>query len=335
METLDRGNRDGRHQGHHEQAVAERGQRLAARQPVAVPARCRPLGEAGREDGETDGRTVGQHVAGIAEQGERSGIPAGDRLDGREAEGQDQCADEARTGFDRMGVRMPMTVAMGMIMGVALARRMIVRRVINGQTRRFVEEMSLPFTAMDPDAEAHEANHLFAALRVSVETPVSEISVPHLAGKTVHVWSNEGAFPDLVVSSPGGTVQLPGAVTHAWVGLFDATHELITLDVQAASPNGDTTGRQKRLKDIAVSFARTAQARIAVVEVEPQRRTELRERPLIQMPVAAPLTEVISGVVNTGGVSGTARELQVVVRPFSGAPVTITSIVPVVEEAGR
>lgn len=212
---------------------------------------------------------------------------------------------------------------------------MIVRRVINGQTRRFVEEMSLPFTAMDPDAEAHEANHLFAALRVSVETPVSEISVPHLAGKTVHVWSNEGAFPDLVVSSPGGTVQLPGAVTHAWVGLFDATHEMITLDVQAASPNGDTTGRQKRLKDIAVSFARTAQARIAVVEVEPQRRTELRERPLIQMPVAAPLTEVISGVVNTGGVSGTARELQVVVRPFSGAPVTITSIVPVVEEAGR
>lgn len=212
---------------------------------------------------------------------------------------------------------------------------MIVRRVIDGQTRRFVEEMSLPFTAMDPDAEAHEANHLFAALRVSVETPVSEISVPHLAGKTVHVWSNEGAFPDLVVSSPGGTVQLPGAVTHAWVGLFDATHELITLDVQAASPNGDTTGRQKRLKDIAVSFARTAQARIAVVEVEPQRRTELRERPLIQMPVAAPLTEVISGVVNTGGVSGTARELQVVVRPFSGAPVTITSIVPVVEEAGR
>jgi hypothetical protein len=213
---------------------------------------------------------------------------------------------------------------------------MIVRRVIEGQTRRFVEEMSLPFTAMDPDASAHEANHLFAALRVSVETPVSEILVPHLAGETVHVWSNEGAFPDLTVTmDEAGTLELPAAVTHAWVGLFDATHELITLDVQAASPNGDTTGRQKRLKDIAVSFARTAQARTAVVEVEPQRRTELRERPLIQMPVAAPLTEVISGVVNTGGVSGTARELQVVVRPFSGAPVTITSIVPVVEEAGR
>jgi hypothetical protein len=211
-----------------------------------------------------------------------------------------------------------------------------VRRVIEGQTRRFVEEMSLPFTAMDPDASAHEANHLFAALRVSVETPVSEILVPHLAGETVHVWSNEGAFPDLTVTmDEAGTLELPAAVTHAWVGLFDATHELITLDVQAASPNGDTTGRQKRLKDIAVSFARTAQARTAVVEVEPQRRTELRERPLIQMPVAAPLTEVISGVVNTGGVSGTARELQVVVRPFSGAPVTITSIVPVVEEAGR
>lgn len=212
---------------------------------------------------------------------------------------------------------------------------MIVRRVVNGQTVRFVEELTLPFTAMAEDAAPSTACHLFCATLFESASPMSQLSVPHLAGRTVHVWGNEGAFPDLVVNAETGIVTLPAPMRLAWVGLFDATHELITLDVQAASPSGNTTGRHKQAKDVAITFDRSVQADVAVIEREKRRTIRHQARKLIDLPVAAPLTDAHTGVALTGSVTGNAHEVFVSIRPYSGAPLTVTSIVPVIEEAGR
>lgn len=211
---------------------------------------------------------------------------------------------------------------------------LIVRRVINGATVRCVEELALPFTAMAPDAPASAAQHLFCARQFTAGSPFTSLSVPHLAGQTVHAWTEAGAFTDLVVSG-AGALTLPYEVTSAWIGLFDATHEVLSLDVQAAAPNGNTAGRQKRVKEVAVSFDRTAQASVALIEKEGRRSIEHKSRNLIALPVGAVLSEVHTGVAVTGALSGNATEVFVAVRPFSGAPLTITSIVPTIEEAGR
>lgn len=211
---------------------------------------------------------------------------------------------------------------------------LIVQRVVNGATQRFVEELSLPFTAMAPDAAPDTANHLFCAQRFSAATPFTSLSVPHLAGETVHAWTDAGAFPDLPVALDG-TVTLPYEVTAAWVGLFDDTHEVISLDVQAAAQNGNTAGRQKRLKDVAVSFDRTAQGLVRVIEKEGRRQIEHSARPLIALPVGTSLTEVLTGLSLTGSLTGNATEVFIALRPYGGAPLTVTSLVPTVEEAGR
>lgn len=221
------------------------------------------------------------------------------------------------------------------VTGVQDVLMLIVRRTVGGVVRRFVEELALPFTALQPDAPPASAVHLFSSVRVQSETDITTIAVPHLAGELVHVWSDAGAFPDLLADPVTGIVTLPDPVRQACAGLFDASHHAETLDVQAAAPNGNTTGRHKRIKDVAITYHKTAQAQIGVIERENRRVIEHKERPLINLPVAAVLSEVSSGIALTGSVSGNAHEVAVRLRPYSGAPMTITSIVPVIEEAGK
>jgi hypothetical protein len=128
---------------------------------------------------------------------------------------------------------------------------------------------------------------------------------------------------------------LPVAVSQAWIGLFDETHEAVTLDVQAAIPNGNSTGRRKRLTGVALGVHRTSQGRVSAITATDGRAARIsQERNVIGYQVATSLTAVHSGVVDTGLVSDPAHELSIRIRPYGGAPLTITSIVPTVQEAG-
>ena len=213
----------------------------------------------------------------------------------------------------------------------------IVRRTVNGSTVRFVETMTPIFGLLAGQEPITAACHFFAAAKVTSGVPITTLSVPHLANETVHVWSDAGEFGPLPVAADG-TVALPSAVTSAFAGLFDDSHYAETLDVQAAAADGNTMGRKKRLHaQFGVGLHNTAQGFIQVVERDFAQAPRLGDkRRLVSQAVAATLGETAwSGVAQVPEPSGHASELAVRFYPAGGAPMTVTAVVPIVQEAGR
>lgn len=213
---------------------------------------------------------------------------------------------------------------------------LVVRRTIDGVTRRFVEEQAMPFGALSEELDASEACHLYAALRFTPETATDSFSLPHLVGETVQAWTSEGNLPDLTVG-PGGAVTLPYAVDWAVIGLYDSTHEVKTLDVTAQANDGATMGRRKRLHDGGgIGLHATAQLQIEAVErdtINPERPQGRRN--LIARPVGAPGADLFSGIIPLAPPTGQATEVAYRFIPIGGAPATLTAIIPFVQEAGR
>lgn len=209
-----------------------------------------------------------------------------------------------------------------------------VLREIDGQLVRAVEEIADPFGILTGAAEIAEAVHFYCAGVFSQPTaPVAVFSLPWLAGRTVYAWTDQGEFGPLAVSA-AGVVTLPVPVGRACIGLFDETHVFETLDIQAAAPDGNSMGRAKRLQGIGVALHRTAQGYVQTVERDLTQVREGAAQSLIRLPVASVLTQAFSGVVRVDAPSGNAKEVAVRIRPRSGAPLTVTAVIPVVQEAG-
>jgi hypothetical protein len=214
---------------------------------------------------------------------------------------------------------------------------MIVRRTINGATVRHVENMPSIYAVLNGAEPISSACHLYAAAELSFGVAQATLAVPHLIGQSVECWTDQGEFGPVTVP-PSGTITLPFTCTHAFVGLFDATHMVETLDIQAAANDGNTMGRQKRLHaKFGVAMHRTAQGYIQVVERDFGQSPRLGDRrTLVQRSVAATLAaQPASGVAQIPEPSGFAGELALRFYPYSGAPMTVTAIIPIVQEAGR
>lgn len=213
---------------------------------------------------------------------------------------------------------------------------MVVRRTINGQTRRHIEDQAAPFGALSSELAVSEACHLFAALRFAPPAPAESFSLPHLEGETVVAWTSEGHVDDLTVGA-GGAITLPWPVDWAVIGLFDASHQVETLDITAQSPDGSSMGRRKRLHDQGgVGLHATAQLRAQAVEHMFGRAPVAgRSTDLVVRPVAAPGADVFSGISPLAPPTGQATEVSYRFTPVGGAPATLTAIVPFVQEAGR
>ena len=181
-----------------------------------------------------------------------------------------------------------------------------------------------------------DACHYFAATEFS-GAPTTDFDVSPLAGQTVYAWTDAGEFGPLTVPIEGPLV-LPVSVGHAFIGLFDETHFAETLDIQAAAPDGSTMGRAKRLHaKFGVGLHNTAQGFIQVVERDFAQNERLGDkRTLVPRTVAATLSEAAySGIAQVPEPSGHATELALRFYPYSGAPMTVTAVVPIVQEAGR
>lgn len=212
---------------------------------------------------------------------------------------------------------------------------MVVRRVVNGQTVRAIEELALPYGVLPGAQPIFDAVHLFAASVFTPGAPQSVFAMTHLIGEPVIAWTDGGQFGPLTVDA-GGNVTLPVAVTKAVIGLFDATHVAETLDLLGQAPDGSTMGRQRRLSSpFKVGLHRTAAGSVQAVEREITRPDRPGQRTdLIPRAVAADLTTAWSGIVQLPLTSGHTDQLSLRFRPDGGAPMTITAIVPSVTEAG-
>ena len=212
----------------------------------------------------------------------------------------------------------------------------IVQRQIDGTTVRCVEDLAPVFGILTGAEPIATACHFYCAMAFEPATPTATFVVAHLVGREVFAWTDAGEFGPITVPA-GGSVDLGAAVGRAVIGLFDATHQAETLDIQAAAPDGNSMGRQKRLySGFGVGLHRSAQGKISVVERDfatPAR--EGQQTNLVPRAVAMDLTQAFSGLVRIDAPSGHAKELSIRIRPYSGAPLTITAIIPTVQEAGR
>lgn len=212
---------------------------------------------------------------------------------------------------------------------------MVVRRAVNGQTVRFVEELALPYGVLSGAQPIAEAVHYYAATVFEADPPINTFALPWLEGETVRAWTDKGDYGPFVVPA-GGEVTLPDNVRRATIGLFDETHEAETLDIRAAAADGATTGRRQRiLPGIGIRVHRTAQLEMAGRTrslAKPVRTTSYTR--VVDLPVAADLSEAYSGVTEVTVSTGNREQQSLVFRPFGGAPATILELVPMIVQEG-
>lgn len=118
----------------------------------------------------------------------------------------------------------------------------IVRRTINGVSKRYVERMATQLFATQSDAFFVDCGLTYSGTAV---TTISGLS--HLEGKTVSILADGAVHPQRTVS--GGEVTLDSAASKVHIGL-PITADLKTLPVAAQIDGGLAQGRQKNVNKV-------------------------------------------------------------------------------------
>jgi hypothetical protein len=127
----------------------------------------------------------------------------------------------------------------------------IVKRTINGATRRFVEILNV----FDFDQTDNTSfNFLDSSLSYSGSAVTTISGLDHLEGQTVSILANGATHPDKTISS--GSITLDRSSTDVKVGLA-YTSLLQTMRLNAGSQNGTSQGKTKRIYDITVRMFET------------------------------------------------------------------------------
>ena len=122
----------------------------------------------------------------------------------------------------------------------------IVKRTINGATRRFVEYINnFDFTETDNTT----FNFLDSALAYSGSAVTTISGLDHVEGQTVSILANGATHPDKTVSN--GSITLDRSSTNVKVGLCYSSI-LQTMRLDAGSQNGTSQGKTKRIYEITI-----------------------------------------------------------------------------------
>ena len=120
----------------------------------------------------------------------------------------------------------------------------IVKRTVNGSTRRYVEYLNI-FDFDETDNTSF--NFLDSALSYSGTAATTFTGLDHLEGQTVAILADGATHPDKPVSS--GSVVLDRSATNVKMGL--AYHSILkTMRIDAGSQDGTSQGKTKRTYEI-------------------------------------------------------------------------------------
>lgn len=118
---------------------------------------------------------------------------------------------------------------------------LIVKRTINGSTKRYVEFFEIQFETGDDQEDAYYIDSMVTYDGASATTLTG---FDHIEGQTAKIWANGAIHPSKTVTS--GQVVLDSAKTVVQAGL-SYTHTLKTLKVKAGNPAGTPIGKKKRI----------------------------------------------------------------------------------------
>jgi hypothetical protein len=131
----------------------------------------------------------------------------------------------------------------------------IVKRTINGTTRRYVEY----FTPFQFDSSLTQFQFVDSALAYSGSATSTLTGLDHLEAQSIRVIANGATHPDKTVSS--GSITLDRTTTAAKAGLaYTSTLQTMRLDV--GSQDGTSQGKTKRIFDVTLRFYETVGAKV-------------------------------------------------------------------------
>jgi hypothetical protein len=128
---------------------------------------------------------------------------------------------------------------------------MVVKRTINGQTKRYVEYMDRAWRTGDPQSSQL---YMDAALTYNGLAADTISGLSHLEGETVDILTNGSPHPQRVVT--GGAITLQREYTIVQVGL-PAPCRLRTMRMEAGAADGTAQGKTKRMHKMVFRFLET------------------------------------------------------------------------------
>ena len=132
---------------------------------------------------------------------------------------------------------------------------MIVKRTINGKTKRYIEKMKV----FDFGSDTTTAFFVDSGLTYSGSEVTSLSGLQHLEGESLTVLANGAAHANKTVSDAGITLDF--GATSAAVG-YGYTSSMQTMRIDAGSADGTSQGKPKRIHGLTVRFHETVGAEI-------------------------------------------------------------------------
>lgn len=193
---------------------------------------------------------------------------------------------------------------------------MIVKRTINGVTKRYVEVMK----SFDFGGTTTGAFFVDSGLSYSGTSKTSLSGLYHLEGETVSVLANGAVHPDRTVAS--GTVDLSFGSTTAAIG-YGYTSNMQTLRIEAGSVDGTSQGKPKRIHAITIRLHETVGAEVGNSAGELD-RIYFRDSSMA-MDTAVPLFTGDKDIEFPGGFDDDDR---IYVRQNQPLPLTVLALFP-------
>lgn len=127
---------------------------------------------------------------------------------------------------------------------------MIVKRTINGATRRYVEYLTL----FDYGTDQEDAFYVDSGLTYSGSAVTTISGLDHLEGETVTILANGATHADKTVSS--GAVTLDRSATKVHIGL-PYTSTLQTMRAESGGEGGTSQSKDKRIHEVTLRLHET------------------------------------------------------------------------------
>ena len=137
----------------------------------------------------------------------------------------------------------------------------VIKRTINGATKRYVEYLS----GFDFGTDVGNAFFVDSGLTYSGSAATTISGLNHLEGQSVAILADGAAHANKTVSS--GAITLDRSVTKAQIGL-PFTSKLETLRIDAGSAMGSSQGKNKRIGEVTVRLFRTVGLKIGTSSTE-------------------------------------------------------------------
>lgn len=126
----------------------------------------------------------------------------------------------------------------------------IVKRTIDGSTKRYVEYLS----GFDFGSDLEDAFFVDSGLTYDGSAATVITGLDHLEGETVHILADGSTHPTKTVSS--GQITLDRSASKVHVGL-PFTSRVETLRIDAGSASGSAQGKTKRISEVTVRLYRS------------------------------------------------------------------------------